>query len=273
MSEALELLSGGEVAVVAGCTDWMVGLGQSPPPGNILDITRIAELRGISRLSSSWKIGAATTWTDVIQTDLPPCFDGLKAAAHEVGSVQIQNTATLAGNICNASPAADGVPALLALDCDIEIVSKNARRRVLLAEFITGVRATVLRPQEMVSALFIPDIPGDVGSSFLKLGARKYLVISIAMVSALIGLDNSGRINLARVAVGACSPVARRLQKLEQALVGLGRSELASPELVTSEFLSNLVPITDLRASAEYRTSAVVELCQRAIVAAAPGVA
>src|SRR6186713_2014147 len=123
IAEAARLLASGPWAVLAGGTDLYpahVGRKVAAP---LLDITAISGLRGIRRDDRGWAIGATTTWTDVVRADLPPLFAALKAAAREVGGVQIQNAGTVAGNVCNASPAADGMPALLALDAEVELQS------------------------------------------------------------------------------------------------------------------------------------------------------
>src|SRR4029077_16016992 len=104
------------------------------------DISALGELRGVSTEANYIRVGGLTTWSDIIRTPLPRCFDALKSAAREVGSVQIQNRGTVAGNLCNASPAADGVPPLLALDAEVELVSKVGVRRMPLADFIVGNR-------------------------------------------------------------------------------------------------------------------------------------
>ncbi|MEP4561631.1 MAG: FAD binding domain-containing protein, partial [Nitratireductor sp.] len=110
LEEALDLLAKGRWRVLAGGTDFYPGQGARPIRENILDINRLDDLRGIARTDDAYVVGARTTWSELIAHDLPPCFDALKAAAREVGSVQIQNAATVAGNLCNASPAADGAP-------------------------------------------------------------------------------------------------------------------------------------------------------------------
>jgi CO/xanthine dehydrogenase FAD-binding subunit len=199
----------------------------------------------------------------VIAAPLPACFDALKQAAREVGSIQIQNRGTVAGNLCNASPAADGVPPLLALDAEIELVSRAGTRRLRLAEFIAGNRRTLRQPTEILSAIVVPrSIDGP--SAFLKLGARRYLVISIAMVAAIVEPDSRDRIAQARVAVGSCSAVAQRLTALEQALVGVplepGLGALASPV-----HLAGLSPIDDVRATAAFRRDAARTLVARAL--------
>ena len=272
LSEALTHLVDSDVKVIAGCTDYFPQHGTRQACPRVLDVTGIPELRGVVRNDTGWRIGATTTWTDIIRADLPTAFDGLKAAACEVGSVQIQNAGTIAGNLCNASPAADGVPPLLTLDATIELRSFGGRRDVALSDFITGVRRIDLAPGELVTAIHIPDLPARTTSSFLKLGSRKYLVISIAMVSALVSLDGAGRIDVARISVGACSAVATRLHGLEAALIGLSPDQLGGlpdiwPELF-SVHLGPLSPIADVRGSAEYRLEAASELCRRAVLAA-----
>jgi CO/xanthine dehydrogenase FAD-binding subunit len=268
LSEALGLLASDGVTLVAGGTDFYPGLAPGGPRESLLDVTRIDGLRGITHSEEGWRIGAATRWSDVVQADLPPAFDGLKAAAREVGSVQIQNAGTVAGNICNASPAADGVPPLLALEAEVEIASASAgTRRVALGDFITGVRKVALKPGEMVVALHVPPVPEGARSGFAKLGSREYLVISIAMVAVNWRLDADGRFDFVRVAVGACSPVAERLEALEAALIGQRPADVA----VTPAHLAVLRPIDDLRGSAGYRLGAVAEMLERMLRGAAHG--
>jgi CO/xanthine dehydrogenase FAD-binding subunit len=271
LPDALAALAGGKVKVIAGCTDFFPQLGDQKAPERLLDVSQVAELRGVSQTGDGWSIGAATTWSDLIHADLPPAFDGLKAAAREIGSVQIQNAGTIGGNLCNASPAADGVPPLLTLGAIVEVASDGGTRRLALSDFITGVRRIDLRPDELVVAIHIPALPQAAQSSFIKLGARKYLVISIAMVSALVVVDGDGRIELARVAVGSCSAVAQRLTGLEAALVGQDAAGMAQIPDIWSKNLAPLSPIGDVRASATYRSEAAAELCARAVFAAMKG--
>ncbi|PWE30501.1 xanthine dehydrogenase [Maritimibacter sp. 55A14] len=268
---ALSALAAGPVAVIAGGTDFYPGLRDAPAPTDLLDITGIAELRGIARTPTGWRIGACTRWSEIVRADLPPAFDGLKAAGREVGSVQIQNAATVAGNLCNASPAADGVPPLLTLEAEVELASDRGKRRLPLGEFISGVRQVALRPGELVAALHLPDPPAGARAGFAKLGSRRYMVISIAMVAVLVRLDGAGAIAEARIAVGACSPVARRLPALEVMLAGCPAARLAGFDIAPAH-LEPLAPIDDLRGTAAYRLDAVAELCRRAL-AEAVGVA
>jgi CO/xanthine dehydrogenase FAD-binding subunit len=263
LDDALSLMGGGGAVALAGGTDLYPALRDGVPPYEMVDLTRVAGLRGISRDGSGWRIGAATSWTQVARAELPPLFDGLRAAAREVGSVQIQNAGTVAGNLCNASPAADGVPALLALDASVELASGTGTRVLPLAQFITGPRATELAPGEIVTAVLIPDAAGS--GAFLKLGARRYLVISIAMVSAVVVVE-AGRIASARIAVGACSPVARRLGGLEKLLAGC-EAGATEPVILRYDY-PELSPIDDVRARAGYRREAVATLVARAFALA-----
>ena len=257
--------SGGQV--LAGGTDFYPALGERLPQADVVDITGVGEIRGIS-LNNEWiRIGGLTTWTEVIRTPLPRCFDALKAAAREVGSVQIQNRGTVAGNLCNASPAADGVPPLLALDAEVELASATGTRRMALAQFITGNRKTQRKPGEILAAVRVPLGMESAASAFLKLGARRYLVISISMVAAVVRANDAGNVLQARVAVGSCSPTALRLNALEKDLVGCPLATIG--EIVRPEHLASLSPIDDVRATAEYRRDASLTLVRRALQACA----
>jgi len=265
LREALEILGSGDHRILAGGTDFYPSLGDRPVTFDTLDISRVQGLRGIEKMADGWRIGAMTTWTDALRALLPPCFDAVKACACEVGSIQIQNAGTVAGNLCNASPAADGVPPLLVLDASVEIASTAGTRVLPLVSFITGVRETALGRGEMVTAVLIPNQPETARSGFRKLGSRTYLVISIAMVSVLIEPGADGRVERARVAVGSCSPVACSLPALEEALVGTPFEAGALAARVKPEHLSPLSPIDDVRATAGYRFDAVEELLRRAL--------
>lgn len=263
---ALDVIKDGAHKVVAGGTDVYPAMKQGQTPTTFLDVTRIKELCGIEHAQTGTRIGAAATWTDIIKADLPAAFDGLKEAAREVGSLQIQNAGTIAGNICNASPAADGVPPLLALDAQVELVSAPRGTRVLpLSEFILGVRHTALAPDEIVTAVLIPPQADNSGSAFEKLGSRRYLVISITMTAANITIDPDGRITDAKVAVGACSAVAQRLPALERDLIGKQIADIRD----LAAHLAPLSPIDDVRGSGTYRLDVVQEQCKRAILKAA----
>ena len=260
LEEALEALAR-PYTVLSGGTDFYPARVGKAVDEDILDISRIKGLRGISRDDAGWRLGATTTWSELLDADLPPLFDGLKQAAREVGGQQIQNASTLAGNLCNASPAADGVPPLLALDAEVELASRNNVRRLPLSAFIVGNRRTQLSPDELLVAIHIPKHTTHARSSFLKLGARRYLVISIVMAAATVEIAED-RVRNARIAVGACSAVAQRLPMLEVALAG-APLDARLAEKVQRAHLAPLAPIEDVRGSADYRLDAVVTLLRR----------
>jgi CO/xanthine dehydrogenase FAD-binding subunit len=263
LAEALRIASEAPVTLAAGCTDLYPATEGPALKGPILDLTGIDALKGISDSAEGWRLGALTTWSEIARSPLPPAFDGLRAAAREVGSAQIQTAGTLGGNLCNASPAADGVPCLMTLDAEVELVSARGSRRLPLADFITGPRSTALAPGEILAAVHVPRTAGAGQGAFVKLGARRYLVISIAMAVALIEAEG-GRIARAALSVGACSPVAVRLPALEAALAGAplaAAAERVVPELVAPA----LAPISDVRAEAGYRAEAAVEILRRAL--------
>lgn len=262
--EALALLGEARWKILAGGTDFYPALGNRPLSENVLDINGLDELRGVSEIGSHVAIGALTSWTELIRHPLPAAFDALKQAAREVGSVQIQNVATIAGNLCNASPAADGAPALMVLDAEVELRSLAGTRMLPLQDFILGNRRTAIEPGEIVTAVRIPKASIAGSSSFQKLGARRYLVISIAMAAARVAIGADGLIESAAIAVGACSAVAHRLSGLEAALVG-SRPGREVGQAVAAASLAELSPIDDVRGSADYRRAAAREIVQRAL--------
>jgi CO/xanthine dehydrogenase FAD-binding subunit len=230
----------------------------------VLDVSGISELKGVVREGGFLRIGGLATWSEIIAAPLPRCLDALKLAAREIGGVQIQNRGTIAGNLCNASPAADGVPPLLALDAEVELTSLGSVRRMSLAEFITGNRKTLRRPDEILSCVRVPLDLENSSSTFLKLGARRYLVISIAMVAVVLQVDDKGNIADARIAVGSCSVTAQRLKELERDLLG-ARATPGLGSTAQEKHLSTLSSISDVRATADYRQSAALTLIERAI--------
>src|SRR6266852_5487939 len=264
LKEAVHVLGAHGGQVLSGGTDFFPALGDRPVVGPVVDVSGLSEIKGIAVTPDQIRIGGLTTWSEVLATPLPSCFDALKNAAREIGGIQIQNRGTVAGNLCNASPAADGVPPLLALDAEIELVSAVGTRRVPLGDFIVGNRKTVRGPDEILAHVIVPRKLDDAASAFLKLGARRYLVISIAMVAAVVKTDDAGRVAEARVAVGSCSAAARRLTALERAVVGIpARPGFGAVAL--AEHLAQLSPKDDVRATASYRNDAALTLVRRAL--------
>ena len=264
IQEALAQLAAGPRILLAGGTDYYPARVGQPLDDDILDLTAIPDLTGITDVDDHWRIGALARWSDLGRADLPAAFDGLTAAARQVGGAQVQNAGTICGNVCNASPAADGMPNLLVLEAMVELSSAGSVRTLPVCEFVTGNRTTECRADELVTALLVPKAPDGARSHFLKLGTRQYLVISIAMVAVLLVPAADGTVAEARVAVGACSPVAQRLPALEAALRGCvldaGLADIPDPS-----HMAPLNPIDDVRATAAYRLDAALTLLRRAL--------
>lgn len=264
LDEALAALAERRWTMLAGGTDVYPAHVGRPITDAILDVTALPELRGIHIVDAVVRIPALATWTDVVRADLPAAFDGLKSAARSIGGVQIQNRGTLAGNVCNASPAADGLPNLMALDAMVELSSTAGRREVRVGEFVVGNRRTVRRPDELVTAVLVPRPTATARSTFLKLGSRAYLVISIASVAAVIDVGADRRVASARIVVGACSEVPARIEAAEGRLIG----EVATASLaarIQPDDLVALSPIDDVRGTVAYRREAALTLVRRAV--------
>ncbi|MFO1067932.1 MAG: FAD binding domain-containing protein [Geminicoccaceae bacterium] len=266
LSEALAALADGSRLVLAGGTDVYPARVGRPLAEPVLDVTALPELAGIAEDEAGWRIGAATRWSTLASAPEHPLFAALRAAAREVGGRQIQNAGTIGGNLCNASPAADGAPCLLAMEASVELASTRGVRTLPLADFLLGNRRTARAADELLVAVRIPRPGGTARSAFLKLGARRYLVISIAMVAVVVVLGTDGRIASARVAVGACAPVAIRLAELEVDLAGRPLDPTL-PAVVLARHIEPLQPLDDIRATAAYRRDAALTLVRRTLEA------
>jgi CO/xanthine dehydrogenase FAD-binding subunit len=272
VSEAVSALAAMPLTILAGGTDFYAARSGLPVNESILDISNIASLRGLRDEGAQWRIGPATTWSDILRADLEPsllaALGGLRNAARDIGGIQIQNMGTIAGNVCNASPAADGIPVLMALDAQIELTSVSGVRSMALCNFVLGSRRTARRPDELVSGILIPR-RRHARSSFQKLGHRRYLVISIVMVAVVLDTDNAGIIDYAGIAVGACSARALRLASLERKLIGQAMDAGLS-DLLAADDLQPLTPIDDVRGTAIYRRDAALTLIRRTLQEALP---
>lgn len=270
LDDALRAIGPG-MRILAGGTDIYPATQQATLAGGVMDVAALPGLRGITHAEDVLRIGACTTWTDIARATLPPALQALQQAALQVGGTQIQNAGTLGGNLCNASPAADGVPPLLAVDARVELISAGGVRRLDLSAFLLGPRETARRADEILTAILVPNASLTGQSSFIKLGARAYLVISIAMVAVRITAQN-GRVTGAALAVGACSATAQRLGAVEAAMIGQPVAT-AAQGVSAAQVTAALSPMDDLRATADYRTHAATELLRRAVAETCKGIA
>jgi len=278
LAAVLRRLAEGGWTPLAGGTDFYPARVGRPVRESLLDLSGLHALRGIEAGvddgAPAWRIGALTTWSDLARAPLDPSLAALQQVAREVGGIQIQNQATVGGNLCNASPAADGVPALLALDAQVELASVRGVRRLPVSGFVLGNRRTAIGPDELLTAVIVPRRSPRAVSRFLKLGHRRYLVISIVMAAVAVDFDDDERVSHFAVAVGACSSAALRLPAIEHAMRSAHRTQLAQRFAALDEAaaFAPLAPIDDVRGTAVYRRGAAVELVRR-IVAELAGVA
>ncbi len=269
LDAALRRLAEGGWTLLAGGTDFYPARVGRPVRESLLDLSALEALRGVRAVgdgaAAAWHIGALTTWSELARAPLAPALCALRQVALEVGGVQIQNRATIGGNLCNASPAADGVPVLLALDARVELASVRGRRVLPLQEFVLGNRRTALAPDEMLTALIVPGRSPRALSRFLKLGHRRHLVISAATVAVAVDFDTAGCVTSCAAAVGACSAVPVRLPVLEAAMVGVPCERLVAvfDARCAPDAFAPLAPIDDIRGTAAWRGAAAIEMLRR----------
>ncbi len=269
LEEAVSLRRQTGYPFVAGGTDIYPAIENGARFPGLIDVSKVEALRGnIRQDGDNWIIPALATWTDVVAADLPAQFDSVKQAAAEVGGRQIQNTGTVAGNICNASPAGDGIPALMAMDAKVAIAGPGGEREVSLEKFVLGNRKIDLNEGEIVCAVRVPTSGRRAASAFRKLGARRYLVISIVMAAATLECDTAGKITYAGISVGACAARALRLPAWETALRGRQVGDIESID-IDPAFMTPLAPMDDIRGAGEYRKHAAGILVREALAKAA----
>lgn len=271
LQDALDAASaskGGSV-FMAGGTDLLVQIKEGKiRPQCVIDVKGIHEMDGLAISGDEFSIGALTC-IRTLETS-PSVLERvplLAQAAAKLGSVQVRHKATIGGNLCNASPSAETAPALLALDAQVAIFGKRGTRFVELGEFFLGPGATVLADGEMLTRLKIPLTRNRQGSVYYKLSTRKAMDLAFVGVAVLLELDGDDQISKARIALGAVAPTPIRVPSAEKVLEGRVLSLEAareSAEIATQ----SCKPISDHRASAEYRREMVRELCQQGLVAA-----
>lgn len=267
LAEALELLAahGGDACVLAGGTDVVARLRDDlATPGLVIDIKTIGELQGISVDAHALRIGALATFTEIAESALVREHAPILAeAAATVASIGIRNRATLAGNICSAVPSCDGGPPLLVLEASVNAAGQKGRRTISVGDWFTGPKRTSLHPDELATSIDVPLATGRHGAAYVKLGRYKGEDLAQAGVAVLM-TDSGDR----RVAFGAVGPTPARAPRIEDALAGgeLDDSLVAKvKELVARE----TSPITDIRATKEYREHMLPVMLERALRAAA----
>jgi xanthine dehydrogenase small subunit len=255
LADAVRMLRDeGPLVPMAGCTDLYVALNFGAlSPSRFLDLWHLSALRAIRVHGDLLSIGALATYTEIIRSPLVGRrVPMLRAAARQVGGMQIQNRGTIGGNVANASPAGDTLPVLAAAEATVVLLSAAGERRVPMAAFYTGYRQSVMRPDELVAAIEVPRIRGR--QWFRKVGTRAAQSIS-KVVMAAVALDDG---EPPRLAVGSVAPTVVRLPRTEAALgAGAGLAE------AQRTLLDEIAPIDDLRSTAEYRRRVAANLLAR----------
>jgi len=258
---------GPDACLHAGGTDVVPRLQAGKLACRILvDLGRIPELRTIEILpGGAVLIGSMVSLTRCAEAVETAGFTALRQAALSVGSVQIRNRATLAGNVCNASPGADTLPALAVMGAEVLTRKGGNERTVPLGEFITGPGQTCLEPGEIVRGILLPSAWHPVSSAFLRLSRRR--AVDLASISAACGMDSRGGV---RFSLGSVNPRPGRVENLET-LVETRGAEEAFTALKKDPDLMGIRPISDIRAGADYRKAMAAVLLERVYRAAAKG--
>ncbi|MBN1314575.1 MAG: xanthine dehydrogenase family protein subunit M [Anaerolineales bacterium] len=270
LPEALYLLEDLQenVSLLAGGTDLFVQIRNGKRQcDHVVDISRIESLKGLEIKDGKLYIGATTTHAELANSSIVQRMSPILAAAcKSIGAPSIRNLGTIGGNLSNASPAADSAPPLLVLDAQLELVSKNGEREVPAREFFTGPGTTCLYRNELINSISF-DLPSTKRSAslFVKMGKRNALACAIASVAVYISVDEGGiEISDVRIALGSVGPTPFRASEAEQMLNGSG----IQPELIkeAANISSNQTcPITDARATADYRRRVAGILVERAL--------
>ncbi len=268
LSDALDALAQNNSAArpLAGGTDMIVDIrAKRATPDVLVSLQNVAELRGITRENGTLRIGAAITIAEFLKHPALVEHDALRQAAFWFANPMIRNTATIAGNIGSASPAGDMLPPLLALDAQIELISKNEMRVMALSEFFLGPRKTARRADELIASIqwVVISEQYSVGSAFYKLGLRQADAISIVSVAVWLQRDGE-KIREARIALGAVAPRPMRAYRAEEILRGQSFNETNFKESARSAS-EECAPIDDLRASAKYRRRMIAVYVRRMI--------
>lgn len=267
LADALTAIAAGH-RPVAGGTDLVVGTrqGKWSLPEDLVALDRIAELRGIDRTAGGLRIGATTSHADLAgHLAIRERWTAIADAASIVGSPATRHVGTLGGNLANASPASETSGPLLCFEAQVEVRSTAGSRRIALADLFSGPGRTTIRPDELIVAVEMSELAG-VGSCYVRLEFRRQMEIAVVGATAVVRLDG-GVVRDARIAITALAPTVRRVAVAESALVGTDGGLTAATEAgrLAAEAAT---PISDVRASHEYRRAMAAVVVRRAVMGA-----
>ncbi len=270
VDEAIELLhSDPDSRVFAGATDLIPQIRAGrPEPALLIDLKRIERLVGVNHSNGTWTVGAATpTSALTADSEFSAAFPGLSEASGLIGSDQIQNRSSWGGNLCNASPAADSVPALIVNNATAVIAGSSGERTASVADIVTGPGQTSLSDGEFIVEFLLDDPPASSGDAYLRLIPRTEMDIAVVGAAAQLTMDGD-TVASARIALGAVAPTFVRVADAESALVGssLDDGTLAAVAAAASAACN---PIDDKRGTIQYRRQVAGVLAKRAAQTAA----
>jgi len=271
LNGAVALLAGatGDARVLAGGTDLLVQMrADIVDPELIVDIKKIPETRGITEEKGGWRIGAAVTAAELKEhPKLKQVWPGVVEAANLIGSTQVQGRATLGGNLCNGSPAADSVPALIAAGAVATVAGPQGMRNIPVEDVMLGPRQLALRKGEIVVSFLLPPRPPRSGDAYLRFIPRTEMDIAVVGAGVSLTVDSAGTITAARVSLGAVAPRVLLVAEAAHAIVGSRFDEAARERLVAAARAA-CRPIDDKRGTTEFRIDVAGVLARRAALIA-----
>ncbi|MEM8811061.1 MAG: xanthine dehydrogenase family protein subunit M [Pseudomonadota bacterium] len=267
IEEAVDLITSepGLTRILAGGTDVLVQLKSGlVEPDLIVDIKRIAGMHEIVEEAGGYRIGAAVSGAELGEHDAVRAqWPGVVEALELIGSTQIQGRATMAGNLCNGSPAADSVPAMVAADAQVTLAGPNGSRSVPVAEIPVGPGKTSLEKGEFVTSIFLPPRPERASDAYLRFIPRTEMDIAVAAAGVSLVFDNAGICTGARVALGAVAPTVVLVDDAASVLIGTDLND-AALDALGSACSAACNPIDDKRGTIEYRRDVAAVLAKRA---------
>ncbi len=271
LEQAIALLSGanGKARVLAGGTDLLIQMRSGrADPELVVDIKAIAEMRSIVLDAGSYRLGAAVTCMELIENKaFAEVWPGIVDGAKYIGSIQVKGRATLGGNLCNASPAADGVPSLIAAGAVACIAGPHGRREVPVTDFATGPGKTLLAPGELLVSFLLPRRAPRSGDAYLRFTPRTEMDIAVVGAAVNLTLDAQGVCSHARVSLGAVAARALLVPEAAAALIG---TKVDAPALASLAVAASAAckPIDDKRGTKEFRIKVAAVMAERAAVIA-----
>ena len=255
----------GNAYILAGGTDLLVRMKSGfIEPDLVVDVKHIPKMRTIEKSANGFRIGGAVSAAEMGEhAALKQAWPGVVEAANLIGSDQIQNRCTMVGNLCNASPAADSVPAMIAAGAKAAIVGPKGRRTVAVEKVVTGPGSLSLKKGEVIEAIVLPKPPPKSGDAYLRFIPRSEMDIAVVSAGVSLTLDNKGVVKSARVALGAVAPTVVLVPSAARALVGSKLDDKALAKLVTACGKA-CSPIDDKRGTVEFRTEVAGVLAERA---------